>query len=115
VSSDDRPYDDVVRTDIRIRIQNDTENPECPDDPLNDPVSTFCEAPISPVMCTSDASCDGLIEQVEEERNISIGMDDVLGEDYHCLPEAEPGTPANNPEIQMTCQCPELPPEFVVP
>lgn len=115
VSTDDRPFDDVVRTDIRIRVQSDTENPECPDDPLNDPISTFCEAPISPVSCSADADCAGLIEQVEADRNIDIGMDNVLGEDYHCLPEAEPGTPVSEPNIQMTCQCPELPPEFVVP
>ncbi len=115
VSSDDRPFDDSVRTDIRIRVQTDTENPQCPADPLNDPISTFCQVPLTPRVCSTNNDCEGLIEQVEAERNINIGMDDVLDEDFHCLPGADEGTPVSDPSITMTCQCPELPPEFVVP
>lgn len=115
VTTDDRPYDDTVQTNIRIHIQSNAENSMCPEDPLDLPTQVYCAAPETERTCNIDADCEGLIEEVESDLNVEIFMDDIHGEQYRCLPAPSTGNSGGLGTFRMTCQCPALPPEAIVP
>lgn len=113
---DARPYDNIVATDIFIRVESPDENPECPVNPLDEPLSTYCLTPLDPIPCASDSDCmdlgPGIAEAYEDQ------LDELwnpLIKDYLCLPAVAPNSFAFNPSFEETCQCPELPPEAIVP